>query len=222
MQIEERVLISELNKMRLGKQRKADQQPVLDVKQTTVPEEIIQESFSDSDEWQEREIVRLLLTYGHELVHWDGITDSYIAPYVIANLSDVTFDNEICNKIIEAYKTGFEQGHLPSEQDFIRHRDPAISHLAISLISSPYVLSENWYAKRKIYVHNEKENLRVTILGGIFHLKKRKVDHILRNIMEEIQKETDPDNQAILMQRYMRVKEVEKGISNYLGSVILK
>ena len=45
---------------------------------------------------------------------------------------------------------------------------------------------------------------------------------LLRNILEEIQNESDADNQAILMQRYMRVKEVEKGISNYLGSVILK
>lgn len=223
MQIEERVLISELNKMRLNKQKKVGVQPQQpDYSELPPPDEVANESYAESDEWQEKEIVRLLLTYGHELVHWDGITDTYIAPYVIGNLSDVTFDNEICRKIVDAYKTGLEQGHLPSEQDFIRNPDPAVSHLAISLISSPYVLSENWYNKRKIFVHNEKENLRVAILGGIFHLKKRKVEHILRNIMEEIQNETDLDNQTILMQRYMRVKEVEKGISTYLGSVILK
>ena len=84
------------------------------------------------------------------------------------------------------------------------------------------MLSENWYNKRKIYVRQESENLRSTILGGIFHLKKRKVDRILKNIREEIQKETDNDNQAILMKRYMQVKEVEKGISKFLGSVIVK
>jgi DNA primase len=64
--------------------------------------------------------------------------------------------------------------------------------------------------------------MRATILGGIFHLKKRKVDRILKNIRQEIQQENDEDNQIILMQRYLRVKEVEKGISNFLGSVILK
>jgi DNA primase len=71
-------------------------------------------------------------------------------------------------------------------------------------------------------VKDEKENLRATILGGIFHLKKRKVDHILKNIRDEIQAETDENNQIILMRRYLQVKEVEKGISLFLGSVIVK
>jgi DNA primase len=222
MQIEERILISELNKMRLGKLKKASQLPQTEVKEAAAEEDILTEPITDTDEWQEKEIIRLLLTYGHELVHWDGITDTYIAPYVIANMEDVSFDHAVCKKIIETYKGELEKGHLPSEQDFIRHSDAEISQLAISLVSSPYVLSENWYAKRKIFVHNEKENLQKTIKGGIFHLKKRKVAHILGNIREELQKESDSDNQTILMQRYLRVKEVEKGISDFLGSVIMK
>jgi DNA primase len=90
------------------------------------------------------------------------------------------------------------------------------------MVSSPYILSENWYAKRKIYVKSESENLKSTILGGIFHLKKRKVDRILKKIREEIQSEPDAVNQDILMRRYLQVKEVEKGISVFLGSVIVK
>ena len=39
---------------------------------------------------------------------------------------------------------------------------------------------------------------------------------------EEIQHEVDIDNQMILMKRYMQVKEVEKGISSFLGAVINK
>ncbi|MEJ7692880.1 DNA primase [Daejeonella sp.] len=176
----------------------------------------------DSDEAQEKEIVRLLLNYGHELVHWDGITDTYIAPYVIGNLADVTFEHPLCIRVIDEYKKQLEEGELPSEQDFIKHSDHEIADLAISMVSSPYILSENWYAKRKIYVKNESEDLRSTILGGIFHLKKRKVDRILKKIRDEIQAEDDTDNQAILMKKYMQVKEVEKGISAFLGSVIVK
>jgi DNA primase len=113
-------------------------------------------------------------------------------------------------------------GRLPTEQDFIKHHNVAIVDLSISLVSSPYTLSDNWYTKRKIYVKNERENLKATVLGGIFHLKKRKIDHILNNIRVEIQQETDIDNQTILMKRYMQVKEVEKGISSFLGAVINK
>jgi DNA primase len=222
LQIEERSLISELNKMRLGKAKKeyfaprAEELPPADLF-VDEPEKGI-----DSDENQEKEIVRLLLNYGHELVHWDGITDTYIAPYVISNLSDVKFDNPDCSLIIQEYITKLEEGNLPSVQDFIKHSNRQIADLVISLVSSPYMLSENWFAKRKIYVKGEKDNLRGTILGGIFHLKKRKVDHILKSIRDEIQTETDEANQAILMRRYLQVKEVEKGISQFLGSVIIK
>ena len=224
LQIEERVLISELNKILLSKAKRdstnyAAPQPI-----DTPPELVVPElaGLPDADDNQEKEIIRLLLNYGHELVHWDDITDTYIAPYIIANLADVNFENPLCNRILDEYKKVLENGSLPSEQDFIKHADHEIADLAISMVSSPYILSENWYAKRKIYVRNESENLRATILGGIFHLKKRKVDHILKKIRTDIQLETDADNQAILMRHYLQVKEVEKGISMFLGSVIIK
>ena len=224
LQIEERVLISELNKIRAAKNKssyQSERQPSPNI----APEPDFAEipgSSSDTDEAQEKEIVRLLLNYGHELVHWDGITDTYIAPYVIGNLTDVTFEHPLCIRVIDEYKKQLEDGDLPSEQDFIKHSDHQIADLAITMVSSPYVLSENWYAKRKIYVKNESEDLRSTILGGIFHLKKRKVDRILKKIRDEIQAENDADNQAILMKKYLQVKEVEKGISAFLGSVIVK
>ena len=224
LQIEERVLISELNKIRLGKIKKDGNSYAPQNQPDYTPEPAAPEfsGVSETDEKQEKEIVRLLLNYGHELVHWDDITDTYIAPYIIANLADVSFENILCTRIIEEYKKQLENGALPSEQDFIKHADHEIADLAISMVSSPYILSENWYAKRKIYVRNESENLRSTILGGIFHLKKRKVDRILKKIRDDIQAEADIDNQNILMRHYLQVKEVEKGISIFLGSVIVK
>ena len=225
LQIEERALIHELNKIiRSTKVKNELYTPPVAITEATIGAEDNSDlrGLIDTDEAQEKEIVRLLLNYGHELVHWDDITDTYIAPYIISNLADVTFEHPLCIQIIEEYKKQLENGELPSEQDFIKNSDHQIADLAIAMVSSPYILSENWYAKRKIYVRNENENLRSTILGGIFHLKKRKVDRILRKIRDEIQAEQDADNQAILMRRYMQVKEVEKGISMFLGSVILK
>lgn len=223
MQIEERVLLSELNKIKLGRQKKEHQAAEARSYEPAPPAPVTAAGkIVPTDEWQEKEIVRLLLNYGRELVQWDGITDTYIAPYVIANLSDVEFTHPATVKMINEYKQRLEKGELPGEQDFIRHEDPEVSEMAISMVSSPYSLSENWYAKRKIYVRNETENMRSTILGGIFHLKKRKIEHILNALRKEIREEADVDNQAILMQKYLRVKDVEKGISDFLGSVIIK
>jgi DNA primase len=41
---------------------------------------------------QEKEIVRLLLLYGNKMIDWDGIANTYIGPFMIAELSDVEFE----------------------------------------------------------------------------------------------------------------------------------
>lgn len=229
LQMEERILIAELNKLRTGKIRKAekaesrfDQQP----DPLPPPDELmLSQDFSGVEkvaELQEREIIRLLLLYGNMVVNWDDITDTYIAPYIISNLSDVTFNDPLCVEILSEYAKRIENGELPEFHEFVQHENPGIAELAINLSTSPYNLSENWFAKRKIWVNTELDKLKAAVYGGIYHLKKRKVDEMLRSLLDEIQKEPDESNQAILMQQYLRVKEAEREISRYLGSVIAK
>lgn len=218
LEVEERVLIAELNKIRASKTKKPQiqiQEPENQAIQIAPPK--------DTDELQEQEIVRLLLTYGHELVSWDENEENmYIGSFIIQNLSDVEFENRLCKKIVDQYLLEIENGHLPTANRFIKSEDEAIANLAITLSTSPYHLSENWYEKHKIYVRDETVNLKSTILGGIYHLKKRKVDHILSKLLKEIRAENDPVNQDILMKRYAHIKNVERDISDFLGSVIVK
>lgn len=227
--IEERVLLSELNTMRAAKLKKS----AAPVKQPLPYEDLPPENlFADEyqptvakeaeDDLQEQEIVRLLLSFGHELVSWDKIDNMYIGSFIIQNLTDVTFENKLCKKIIDHYRTEIENGQLPTANQFIKSDDREVADLAITLSSSPYTLSENWYNKHHIYVRDETVNLKATILGGLYHLKKRKVDRILLELLKEIKTETDPVNQEILMQRYAFIKNVEKEISRFLGSVIVK
>lgn len=222
MQMEERVLLIELNKIRQAKQKRSPYpqvpQPIEEALQPDLPPT----PGAQSDESQEKEIVRLLLFYGKEQVNWEHHTNTFIGPYVLANLSDVVFEHPVCKVFVEEYSAQLAQGTIPTDQDFIKHTNPLVADLAISLLASPYTLSENWYNKRKIYVRTEAENLRATILGGIYHLKKKKIDKMILAVRTEIQQESDPDNQAILMKKYLQVKEMEKIISQQLGSVIVK
>ena len=64
--------------------------------------------------------------------------------------------------------------------------------------------------------------MKATILGAIFHLKKHKISKILDGLRKELQKEMSEADQEILLNQYMHMKKVEKTISDYLGSVILK
>ncbi|WP_443945824.1 DNA primase [Pedobacter sp. AW1-32] len=242
LEIEERILLTELNKMRASKGKKNyDNNNKTNYGNPAFgggppeplgpPDDLWDDQAGpgghtaapvEADENQEKEIVRLLLAYGHELVNWDKIDDMYIGSFVMQNLADVEFENKICKQIIDYYKSEIDNGRLPTANHFIKHQDRDIADLAITLSTSPYALSENWLNKHLIYVKDETMNLKATILGGIFHLKKRKVDKILVNLLKEIKEETDADNQMILMQRYGVIKGVEREISKFLGSVIVK
>jgi DNA primase len=228
--IEERVLLSELNTMRAAKLKKSQPQARTQAQHQDLPPDNLfaddepagQVAIDADDEIQEKEIVRLLLAFGHELVSWDKIDNMYIGSFIMQNLTDVVFENQLCKKIIDHYRIEIENGQLPTANQFIKSEDRDIADLAITLSSSPYSLSENWYNRHKIYVRDETVNLKATILGGLYHLKKRKVDRILLDLLKEIKTENDATNQEILMQRYAFIKNVEKEISRFLGSVIVK
>lgn len=231
LEIEERILLAELNKMRIAKAKKTSPTPPASFNKPDdlpPPDGYYDDVFGlpqtkvENEEPQEKEIVRLLLTYGHQLVNWDSIDDMYIGSFIVQNLADVVFENQLCRTIIEYYKAEIEEGNLPTSNHFIQHTDRLIADLAVTLSASPYELSLNWENKHQIYVKDETTNLKATILGGIFHLKKHKVDKILQSILNEIKAEPDANNQAILMQRYTQIKNVEREISRFLGSVIVK
>src|SRR5690606_34013861 len=144
LNMEERILISELNKMKLGKAKKEQSGPPADLFEDGPPPDLFDDKPIQTDLYQEREIIRVLLSYGDKLVTWDEMTDTYIGPYIITNLSDITFTNNIYSQIIKIYQDELEKGNLPTEKFFIQYSDKEIASAVVSIISTPYSLSENW------------------------------------------------------------------------------
>jgi len=235
LQIDERILLSELNKMKLGKAKKDQQKQQSQAPENEHPYGEMpppdEPGFYDEPEVskpvegsviQEREIVRLLLVYGNQIINWDNIANTYIGPFIIAELSDVEFENPACKEFVEIYKQQLENGVLPEEKFFIHHPEKHIVDLTVDMLSTKYTLSENWYNMHKIFVHGEELNMKGTILGAIFHLKKQKVGKILEQLRTDLQNAQDPVDQDAIMGQYMQMKKIEKHIVDYLGSVIIK
>jgi len=226
LEIDERALLSELNKMRLAKAKKDSQQQatrqIEPVDYLPLEELPVEPPVQKDESSQEREIVRLLLLYGNKMIDWDGIANTYIGPFMITELGDVEFEHPASKRFIELYGKELENGILPEEQFFIHFPDKDIVDLTVTLLATKYTLSENWYEMHKILVPDEQVNMKATILGAIFHLKKQKVGKILDGLRTELQKTEGDAETELLLTKYMHMKKVEKSISDYLGSVILK
>nr|WP_276902907.1 DNA primase [Pedobacter kyonggii] len=242
LEIDEHILLSELNKMRSAKLKKSFDSnqranPSSSPKPYSSgapeplgpPDDLWDDSVGpseqqavDDDEPQEKEILRLMLAYGHMLVTWDQNEDLYIGSFILQNLTDVVFKRSLHDKIIKLYWEKAEKGRLPTEKDFTQNSDREISDLAITLSTSKYQLSENWLNRHLIYVKDESMDLKKTILGGIYHLKKNKIQVIKQGILSELKTEKDSSKQEDLMVRYSNIKRIEKIIADFMGAIIVE
>lgn len=233
MSIEEKTLVHELNRVLRNKQRnRAALQSVDEAEfvqdDYTSPTQI--EYKTDSCDFQESEIIRLLLSYGREKILFEipnefGHFDQKyfnVAEFIINDLQvdDITFDNDDYQKIFNEVSHYLKQsGTVPELNHFTSLHNSRISSLVINLLSTPHELSENW-KKNKIYVNNESQQLKETVTTSLLSLKAKKIQKLIRQYMHEIKLTADTDEQIRLQILIKRYKEVLDRINKELGRVI--
>ncbi|MGH2624628.1 MAG: toprim domain-containing protein, partial [Sphingobacterium sp.] len=214
LDIEERVLLSELNKIRLGKAKAQDkkdaaaavsaaQSPSNQPGDDFIPAEMLAAMQAEgisvpvskpatvvsSEVLLERELVRVLLNYGRDLASWEGDGDIPIAPYLLGSLDDVDFIDKTCITIIDEFKQQAINFEIPEAKFFFAHQNPEVSNLAVDSIASKYELSPNWNDdKRKIHVPQEQEQLKNLVNQLIYRIKKNKVELKMNKIREELKR----------------------------------
>jgi len=251
LDIEERILLAELNKIRLNRAKKADkdaarktQSPppntgmppfgmdgpppdffMTDDERAGLPpiESVEQPAQLTSEILQEREIVRILINYGDYLATWEGDGDIPVAGLLLGNISDIEFKDKAAAYILNVYREAAEKYEIPDTKQFYSNSDPAIADLAINCVASKYSLSENWNDdKRKIYVTQEYEHLKQLVVTAIYRIKKRKIEAEMHHIREEMKHEQDVANLDVLIFKYQKLKEAERLLGGFLGNTIVK
>lgn len=251
LDIEERILLAELNKIRLNRAKKADKdtarKPQSPPPNTGMPpfgmdgpppdffmtddergglppiESVEQPAQLTSEILQEREIVRILINYGDYLATWEGDGDIPVAGLLLGNISDIEFKDKAAAYILNVYREAAEKYEIPDTKQFYSNSDPAIADLAINCVASKYSLSENWNDdKRKIYVTQEYEHLKQLVVTAIYRIKKRKIEAEMHHIREEMKHEQDVANLEVLIFKYQKLKEAERLLGGFLGNTIVK
>lgn len=228
LEIEERVLLTELNAIKVAKHKKTSTAKLVSQASLDMPpddlfaddEPIREIPIAEEDREQELEVLRVLITYGNELVYWEGIENMYVGTFIIQNLADVVFKNGLFDRVVKLYWNSIEKGYLPTANSFFHNDDKEIADLAISLSSSQYELSPNWEKKHGIYVKQEAQHLKKTVLDSIFHLKRKKINRMKKEVQEQLKTEKDESNLEILLNQFSLMKRVEMTISSHFGIVI--
>ena len=182
---------------------------------------------SRSDEFQERDIVRLLVQFGSQTLDKEGIS---IAEFILADISESLsdFDNALYGKMAGlCYDLLLEQ-KTPDQNFFIHHPEKEISDLAIDLLTSPFDMSHNWEARWGYPLQNQPIpdlNFDADMRQALDRFKLRKLNKLC-NVLNpaRIKAASESENMEEVM-RLMRIQEKLKSTRNELakktGTIVL-
>ncbi|HUR30288.1 MAG TPA: DNA primase [Saprospiraceae bacterium] len=183
--------------------------------------------FNDlTDQYQERDIIRILLSYGDK-----NIPDSNVNPlsrYIIVSLLDIIdeIEHPVYKKIIDLYQSFLEKDQVPTSAYFTKHPDPDIQHLAIELLTAPYEYAswEEHDIPLQVQLHPD-DNFKKDAHNAILRLKLKIVmKHIERNQAKITELQTDGNDEeiAIHIRIHYDLLKVREQITSQFKNVVLK
>ena len=231
----EQTLTNELNKILRAKLKKTlgIEDNVVPETDTTVVTPKQEENVEDqlpAGYYQERELVKLLLMYGQELIvderedeNGEKVYEQVTVAQLIVDdlkMDGFTFTNVVNRKIFDIFDQAIDEGRIPDDHYFVSNEDETIAQLAADLLSTPYKLDQ--WDKYGIFVKREENVLRDTVLSSLFRYKDLIIEERRKAIEEALKNEAELDNQLILLKQKKDLDDIRKQINRHLGIVIAK
>jgi DNA primase len=240
MQMEEEVLMMELNRKRRRNWNDKRRREGVDTgyNEPPLPEEPIvtrrtnQKVNKRNAEFQERDIVRILMLFNQKSIEfdvWDEEEEKVvereevnIVDHIVTEITEdeITFENALYQEIFNEFATMLDQDQIPTEQHFVHHINPDVSSLAVNFFSTPYSLSERW-KEHNIIVTREEDVLKRSIESSLMVLKLRKLEKMISETREAM-KGAEEDGLVPLMEKLNRQLSVRKSLAKEIGSTVLK
>ena len=171
-------------------------------------------------EQNERGMIRSLLDFG--LRPWDE--QNSVADYILAECLDFydLIDNKRLVKILDLYRNWYEKGLEPTTKSFLYHEDQELSTLAVSIMDLHYEISQNWKDHFEGKIFTRDELYKEDVLSTMGYLKLRKIKRLMEENQQDLAKPHTDEEQMMLLQTHMHLKELEKALLKDLGTVIVR
>lgn len=226
LKVDERILITEINRIKRSQFSKESKQELA----ATTSEELRQlQEIHDTqnrltinpDEAQERDLVRILLESGQKMFS----QEQTVATYLIGEIAEHSFQHPVLQKIKILFEQEIQKGNIPAVSYFIQHEDESVRNMALTLLSSPYQLSENWEKKHEIYVTDKAENYKKDTESSLHRFKIKIIDRLIRENANHIKTAEQNKNEEQLIQHLQMKKQLndlKSQLAAVTGTVVVK
>ncbi|HMV02307.1 MAG: DNA primase [Chitinophagales bacterium] len=219
--IDEKTLINEVNKIKIQQIKKRENVPEEDVEQlASLQEKYIEPQKKESQIpeffYQERDIIRVLLEHADKSMN----EEDNVGAYILSELVEVPFKNTIFDKIIKHYINAYEQD-IPFDtiSDATKIEDNQIKLAIIDIQSSKYEISENWLKKHEIIITEANRTYKTDVASVLNRYKYLKFMELLKDLDEKI-KLADTENKMEELYSSLQKKIKLIGVRNELAKEI--
>jgi DNA primase len=173
--------------------------------------------FTDKDLAHEKNLVKLIIDYGNELTKENKL----VATWIFEEIESFPLENEDMIYLIEAYKKWFYDGKLPNAKTLQYHEDERVQKWVVSLFEPDHELSSRWNEKLGKPEREQEKDIINEIEIGLMYFKLRKVKKMISQNQSDL--ESAPEKEQIqLLQIHKHLKEVERELTQGIGTVIMK
>ena len=235
LDIEERILVNETNKMVSGKVANTVKISSFEKKQMDdinyIPPEALEQAAqaemggmaspsaaTNGAKKQEGDVIRVMLEFGTFII--DEEENQTVAEYALSELEDIKFDIPIYQKIFDIYKDRMKQKQIPTLDEFTSHEDADIQRTVIDLTMTNHHLSDNWFEMHEMVIPSREENFDQDIYVSIGTLQLKKIDKMIKETQTKLKNTKDDKEMMTLLKKQMSLSKHKKHINDFLGSVI--
>jgi DNA primase len=213
-------LVNKFKRDRLAKdENRQFQQNIVPISETLSNDEVPDsEMLLVNDEFQERNLLRVLLEYG--LLQWDE--EKTIAEYIFEELEHYHIENTELDNLLNIYRDYFYKGLQPSAKTMLYHDDENVRKLVINLSIQQYELSPNWDSKMEGMNINNRDVSKQDVVMSLNYFKLRKIKKMFDENQRDLEKAATFEEQMNLIKIHKVLKEEEQKITGQLGTVIFK
>jgi len=165
LSIEEQLLHYEINKLLSTKRSKSYGYSSSDVKPLHQKEHNELRKLKESQELVskdksyevERELMRVLLEFGHMDIRDNQGETCLVSQYILDDIQDVQLENHFYNTVLNEYKNASDGDESLTAESLLRSENEVVVNTVIDLTNTPYELSSNWADKHEIFVNRDRE-----------------------------------------------------------------
>jgi DNA primase len=171
----------------------------------------------DKDFLHEKNLVRLLIEFGNEV-----LTDGrMVSTWIAEELEPFPLDNQDMIQLVKTYFEWQVAGKIPNNKTLQYHEDLQIQQLVMGLFEPEHELSLRWNEKLGLKKPVEDIGYQHQIEVSLLYYKLRKIKKMIRQNQDDME-QVQGEEQIQLLHIHKHLKDAERELTKIIGTVIFK